>query len=54
VQAQVHDEIARLDSAHAAIGQRIQGLRTVADRMLEEITVDNGLLAEFSDDVLPA
>jgi hypothetical protein len=36
------------------IGQRIKRLRTVADRMLEEITVDNGLLAEFSDDVLPA
>lgn len=51
---QVHDEIARLDSAHTAIGQRIQGLRAVANRMLEEITVDEDLVAEFSDDVLPA
>ena len=51
---QVHDEIARLDSAHTAIGQRIQGLRAVANRMLEEITVDDDLVAEFSDDVLPA
>ena len=51
---QVHDEIARLDSAHTAIGQRIQGLRAVANRMLEEISVDEDLVAEFSDDVLPA
>jgi hypothetical protein len=51
---QVHDEIARLDSAHTAIGQRIQGLRAVANRMLEEITVDEDLVTEFSDDVLRA
>jgi len=51
---QVHDEIARLDSAHTAIGQRIQGLRAAANRMLEEITVDEDLVTEFSDDVLRA
>ncbi len=52
--AQVHDEIGRLEGAHAAIGQRIQGLRIVADRILEEISVDEDLVAEFSEDVLPA
>ena len=51
---QVHDEIARLDSAHTAIGHRIPGLRAVANRMLEEITVDEDLVTEFSDDVLRA
>jgi hypothetical protein len=52
--AQVHDEIARLHSAHTAIGQRIQGLQAVVDRMLKELTVDDDLVAEFSDDVLRA
>jgi len=52
--AQFHDEIARLETDHAAIGQRIQRLRTVHERMLQEITVDEDILAEFSDDGLPA
>jgi len=51
---QVYDEIARLDTAHNIIGQRIQRLRTVADQMVQEFAVDETLLRELSDDVLPA
>ena len=53
LQAQLDDQIARLESDRDAVDQRIARLRAVHDRMRQEITVDEDLLQGFSEASLP-
>jgi hypothetical protein len=48
---QLHDEIARLEGTHEALGIHIGRLRTVRDNFVAELTTDDDLIAEYDYDV---
>lgn len=46
--SQFRDEIARLEGERDAIDQRVTRLRTLCDRFVAELDVDEGLVAEYA------
>jgi hypothetical protein len=48
---QLHDEIARLEGTHEALGIHIGRLRNVRDNFVAELTVDDDLIADYDCDV---